>query len=369
MGIGVDKGLLEALYDEALYAGNWRPALEAVATALGSDEVSVVTIQRDKPNSFFSTGRLLSPEACERYARDFHAIDPKLAVLAGRPPGFVFNDISHFDDAFVARNTFYQEYSRSIGTRHTLDTRLETDRGSLYFAAMRRASRGYFQPATARKFQAIASHVGRVWTLTSRTAAAELRADHAAAALDSLGFGLVAFDPAGTVRMMNAFVRSMLDEGDIQWRQGRLVIRHTSANRDFQNALERACAEGASFGAQTARIPRAMGGCWVVTVTALPAHSSFAAAARGALAIFCDPDERVQVRRDDLIRLFGLTPAEAELCLAVGMGQTLDEFATARGVRRSTARSQLEAILSKTGLHRQVDLARMIANLPGARLA
>jgi DNA-binding CsgD family transcriptional regulator len=48
---------------------------------------------------------------------------------------------------------------------------------------------------------------------------------------------------------------------------------------------------------------------------------------------------------------------------------TIDEVAQAKGVRRSTARSQLEAILSKTGLHRQLDLARMIAGLPGARLA
>lgn len=370
MGLALDEALMEALYDQALYEGDWRPALEAVARTLGCDEVSVVTVEQDQPATFFNTGRLLSPESCAWYERDFHAIDPKLSVLAHGRPGLVFNDAAHFDDAFVARNPFYQEYSRAVGTRHTLDTRLETLDSVLYFAAMRRASRGRFQPATETTFQAIARHIGRVGALRARISAAQLRADQAAAALDSLGFGVAVFDAQGAVRVTNAFVRRIVDEGDLEWRRGRLVARRrASADRDLQALVERACAGEATFGSGAARIPRAEGGFWIVTVTSLPAKSALAVSSQGALAIFCDPEEGGRVRREDLIKLYDLTPAEAELALALASGRTLAEVAEARGVRRSTARSQLEAILSKTGLHRQVDLARLIASLPGACLA
>lgn len=369
MKVRIDDTIVEALYGQALDSGEWRPTLEAVARTLQCDEVSLVIANGDQPDTFFNTGRMLSRESCEQYEREFHAIDPKISVLSPRRPGYVFNDAAHFDNSFVKSNQFYQEYSRPIGVRHTLDTRLQPARGFIYFAGMRTASRGHFQPATERAFEAIARHVARVSALRARISAAQLRAEQALAALDSLAFGVVVFDASGAVRVANAFVRRMMEEGDLQWRQARLIARHRPADRAFQELVGEACAGEVTSGSRTARIPRSRGGCWTVTITALPAHTPLSVVQQGALAIFCDPNEGAKVRAQDLIKLYDLTPAEAELALALGGGQTLDEAAQNRGVRRSTVRSQLEAILSKTGLHRQLDLARLIAGLPGARLA
>jgi hypothetical protein len=62
--------------------------------------------------------------------------------------------------------------------------------------------------------------------------------------------------------------------------------------------------------------------------------------------------------------LFDLTAVKADLMVRLVGGDTLSEASDARRVLVSTSRSQLNAVLSKTGLRRQGELLAMIARLP-----
>jgi DNA-binding CsgD family transcriptional regulator len=61
--------------------------------------------------------------------------------------------------------------------------------------------------------------------------------------------------------------------------------------------------------------------------------------------------------------LFDLTPAEARVAREIGEGRTVDTIATMFGLSRETVRSQLKAVLGKTGLGRQADLAALLAGV------
>jgi DNA-binding CsgD family transcriptional regulator len=67
------------------------------------------------------------------------------------------------------------------------------------------------------------------------------------------------------------------------------------------------------------------------------------------------------------VDLFGLTPAEACLAVALAGGKRLEDVAEERGVRMPTLRTQLPAVLDKTGTRRQADLMRLIVGLPAVR--
>jgi DNA-binding NarL/FixJ family response regulator len=69
----------------------------------------------------------------------------------------------------------------------------------------------------------------------------------------------------------------------------------------------------------------------------------------------------VRLNPSELASLYGLTKAEAELAIALGNGETVSGFAARRGVKSSTAKTQLLAVLGKTGFHRQADLTRALA--------
>jgi DNA-binding CsgD family transcriptional regulator len=65
----------------------------------------------------------------------------------------------------------------------------------------------------------------------------------------------------------------------------------------------------------------------------------------------------------DFAALFGLTPAETELALALAGGQSLTEFATARGVSINTVRTHAARLRSKLNVHSIAEIVRVTLNL------
>jgi DNA-binding CsgD family transcriptional regulator len=64
-----------------------------------------------------------------------------------------------------------------------------------------------------------------------------------------------------------------------------------------------------------------------------------------------------------LRELFNLSPAEAEVAIALGTGAAIDHVARDRGVKRNTLRCQLASIMERTGTHRQGELVALITQI------
>jgi DNA-binding CsgD family transcriptional regulator len=65
-----------------------------------------------------------------------------------------------------------------------------------------------------------------------------------------------------------------------------------------------------------------------------------------------------------LMGLFDLTPAEAKVARGIASGHDLPHLAATLALSRETVRSQLKAVLAKTGTRRQAELGLMLS---GAR--
>jgi DNA-binding CsgD family transcriptional regulator len=89
------------------------------------------------------------------------------------------------------------------------------------------------------------------------------------------------------------------------------------------------------------------------------AHDIFA---QGTSLLVLMPVDRGAVPTAEVIQgLFDLTPAEARVARGIGATQTIDDLAAAMNVSRETIRTQLKAVLGKTGLSRQQDLVGLLA--------
>lgn len=365
----VQDKLIQALYDTALHEGDWRPALHLSADSLGCAEICFSAFSGGAAATYETTRRVLGEEAWDRYDRYYGALDPKIGLISRRGDGFVFNDSDHFDDGFVARDPFYQEFTRWAGLRHTLDMTMgAASERPAFLAAMRTPAQGPFQPASEQAFRTIAGHIGRVHQLRSRIEGLEALSRHAEAALDGLAFALAVLDERGRAILANRRAQRLTTEGGpLQWRDGKLAARAPSADRQLQAMIERA-QTGAELAAASMRITRPDEGDWIVWVMRLPPTSTLAQGVPAVLVLVGDSTLKGRVRREDLVSLYGLTPAEADLAVALAAGRTLREAAQARDVSYWTVRGQLAALLEKTGLHRQADLALLIAGLPGAIL-
>ena len=63
---------------------------------------------------------------------------------------------------------------------------------------------------------------------------------------------------------------------------------------------------------------------------------------------------------DHLVNKHGLTPAEARFAVFLAEGKDLEEISSDLRITRQTAKTYCKRVLSKTGLHRQAELVRMI---------
>ncbi len=67
-----------------------------------------------------------------------------------------------------------------------------------------------------------------------------------------------------------------------------------------------------------------------------------------------------------LAAAYGLTRAEAGVALAVVEAGGLARAASRLGISRSTARTHLQHVFQKTGVHRQAELVRLLLTLSPA---
>lgn len=72
--------------------------------------------------------------------------------------------------------------------------------------------------------------------------------------------------------------------------------------------------------------------------------------------------EDAAAKAERLRQAHGLTAAEAQLALHIAGGGSVRSHAAARGLSRTTVRNQLQSVFDKTGVHRQPELVRMLAD-------
>jgi len=184
--------------------------------------------------------------------------------------------------------------------------------------------------------------------------------------IDRIGIGVVLVDPKGMVMATNEVGQEILAAGDgLMVTNGRLTARDAATARSLESFV-RAGAEAQTDPVQTHGQPLAVSredASAPLTVIVHPGPSVQPVNAplrRSAIVVMRDPERRASVSAHVVGQLFGLTPAEATLATLLAQGADLDEAATELGIRRNTARSQLQSIFMKTNAKRQSELVRMI---------
>jgi DNA-binding CsgD family transcriptional regulator len=184
--------------------------------------------------------------------------------------------------------------------------------------------------------------------------------------IDRIGIGVALVDPKGMVIATNEVGQEILAAGDgLVVNNGRLTGRDPAMARALESFI-RAGAEAQTEPVHVHGQPLAVardGDPAPLTVIVHPGPSVQPVNAplrRSAIVIMRDPERRASVSAHVVGQLFGLTPAEATLATLLAQGADLDEAATELGIRRNTARSQLQSIFMKTNAKRQSELVRMI---------
>jgi DNA-binding CsgD family transcriptional regulator/PAS domain-containing protein len=372
---------------DALQPELWGVFLRGLAQASGVEKGALIAhdLAANEHRILASSGDETA-ESVSTYESHYWQFDEWTTRLArhGRFDRF-FRGEEIWPNESMLGSVFYNEFLKPFDTRQmvcfaTFDSAGVADGLSLY----RSPREDDFSAETLAMLALLVPHLETALLTRRRLAALESRVSDLESALDRVSSALVLLDGKGRCILANRAARAILDQ-----RSGLFLERSTLAARGAGESARLRAAIAVAIATGEGKSTRAAGAVTVSRPGRRPLHAVVAPfrpqaidssgdssgqslggphaglAARNAAAIVFlhDPEQRAALPSETLRMLFGLTPAEARLALAMLDGQSLAEAAELHRVGRETVRSQAKAILEKTGTRRQSELVRLLAGL------
>ncbi len=266
------------------------------------------------------------------------------------------------------RSTYYNEWMRPQGFRHTLGSTLLCERGILAnITLMRAPDRKPFSPAEVRRFEALNRHMTRALQMSAQLESSDAGTT-STALIDALPQALAVVDAQRRVLHANAPMQALLRRKQgLALRDGRLEAAQAPSLQAFLKYFAEAFGLG-SPGANLApppplRLPDAGSAGMRLTVMPLVGRLGRTLIA-GPTALLMVAEEGVPpgLNLAALCSLHGYTPAEGRLAELLARGHDLKDAAQQLGVTYGTARVYLKAVFEKTRVHSQ---AQLVARLLG----
>lgn len=322
-----------------------------------------------------STGRLVdyfgksNVEITKEYLDHFMPRNPRLHFGMQPTAGKILHDNQFISDREMDRHEFYQVFLRPFDLRYFLCVNAyQTDSHVCAFTVQRNGNKGpvstddlamlhSLRPALSRSAEIHVTHGRRL----ARQAGLE-------AALHCMTDGVILIDSGGSVVDMNdAATEITRREDGISIFRGQVVLSQAHANSKLRKLLGDLIRAGVA-----ADVPASMA---VQRRSQLPPYHLRAHwlgreartwTGRPVIALFAhDPCHKAAMDAGLLGEAFGLSPAEANLAIAIEAGVTVEAYARTGGVSVATIRTQLQKAMQKLGVQRQLDLARSISAFRG----
>lgn len=258
----------------------------------------------------------------------------------------------------VRRNDFYRDFASSRGLTHLTAWHLDLSARSVAFASNRSEGVGVMTPAERAALEQLVTPASTAALVSSHIAGARdsafheaLSASGAAAIILGTGCSVLATTPAAEQMFVSGF----------ETKAGQLVAPHCSPTDAIRTL----------YAATTGRgdlEPRRLAPFTIITsaekILCLPLLLKGAGcdvfSGAKALLIMRSLKLTEAPDRDHLVRLFGLTPSQADVASRLATGQNVAEIAAIRRVSNDTIRVMLKAAFAKVGARSQAELVAIV---------
>ena len=187
---------------------------------------------------------------------------------------------------------------------------------------------------------------------------------HAAAALEMINAAVLVLSEQKRLKFANPAGKLLLQSGDslLLDANGICRARTSEENRVFCQTISQALSSNEQGVHWLTFMPDDFGRCrsWVVMPRLTPENET------SVVMLSSDIDAPSELSVEALQSLFGLTPAEAQLTLALSRGERIQTAASISGLTVSSARTYLKRVFVKTGVDRQSDLVKKVLSSPAA---
>ncbi len=318
-----------------------------------------------------ATGQVIDSQVSEELqAKDNEAfiayyakIDPRRAEVMKRPPDTVARCHEFFDDAYVSRSEYYQDFFIPAGLRWCIGVHMDGGDGtSTLLANFRPVGAPPYEDWTAHTLRRLVPHLKRAAYLKTRIELQSQQSLDAATILRSLPIAALLMDDRGRLLESNLASGEVLRDLGTSFSHAVVRLAHPQSDAAWRETTQRVVR---TKRAAEARLRGNAVGSWKAHF--LPcgvlSRTRDAAERRLLLVVFELAHRSVQARAEELRPRFGLTGAETEVLALLLQGMAPKHIAARRGVSVATVRSQMSAIFGKTSCSSQRELIAALGML------
>lgn len=377
--------LIGRIYDASLDARIWGEVATEVAEIQGAPKALLFSPLTPPAQGGFVYPVGISESALQQWADCY--VQHDVWSQAGMAKGLIVEGKVVLDEELVPQ----EEFLRSVMYREFLSKQdiARVCTGIVYGMASQEpampppAVMAVYRGLNARAFgererrthTLIIPHLSRALGIMYRLRDAELRVAATLAALDRLASGVLLIGEGREVCFANRAAQTLLGAGDgLRLRAdglGRSWLHAASpdAQRAVDAALDACLAPDkldVPHFSQALTMRRTSGRPgYTLQMSALPRVNEFGTGPQSpqAIVFLSDPARSLQVDEALLRKLYGLTPAECRLAVALCPGETVASVSAQFGVSVNAARCQLQSIFDKTGTRRQAQLVKLMLSL------
>jgi len=373
-----NSDFLDLIYDAALDPAQWIPVIERFADMIGGAGGWLSQLSMVDGSGADEADPLVrcDPHFAALYIEHFalrnplsNVDDPDGYLRCWTPKILTDEDWIAKDD--LIKTEYYNDFLRPQDVHSSLMVRLAKQGEEIATLNIGRPERrGQFDADALEIAAWHHPHLIRAFELGRKFATTRRLSGDMASVLDHSPHGVFLLDAAGRIRHANRMGEALLAEsGGLTAIGGRLSTSSAELARQLHRLIcaagapDRESRTGASMAVSTPsrRLP--------LSVTVAPVRPGrFAPFHSGPSVVVCvtDLEAGVSLPEQKLRELFGLTPAEARVALALFDGLGPADAAAHLGVSFHTVRNQLVRVFEKTGTNRQTDLVRLMMRAVGS---
>ncbi len=354
---------------------SWKRTAETIAGAYGLFAVQIIGVDKSDGRLMFSwtSSRASGPNELS-YITEYHGENPRIAPALQLQGDAWIRDHDLFDDSFVARSRFFQDFAIPFGYRFLSGTKLVDDaRQVVLFGAISSAEAGPLSDETMASLTRLRRHLCEAMDIHLMLGERHEQTLGGTALLEALPWAVLLIDETRRIAWSNERAGALrstcrlgdIDSGHFSLADPRDDNRLTAEINDSMRSAATGQGDGPRRFALRIGEPDTGSDALVLGLLLRPEETMKAFGHSPRLMLIVHPLRSTAAPDPFLVgQVFGLSPAESIVAVRLATGESPEAISRDRGVSIFTIRSQIRMILDKVSVSRQVDLAGILARLP-----
>jgi DNA-binding NarL/FixJ family response regulator len=370
--------VVEAIYDCALDPTRWSNAISLLSELLQSQRCGLgVHNHVNHRDDLASQLGIENDDYWRQHEETYSRLSPLFVPMLMLPVGAVATQAMLVNDDEFFDSRYYREWVKPQGLHDVVGVKvLHTEQRQGFLMANRFVSQPRYGEREVRLLTLLSPHVCRAVAISDVLNLKTIRSEALEAALNALSSAVYLTDRYARVVFMNRVAeRQVKTSNALRVENNRLSAIDRAARAALAKAIDEASVEEAETSASgfTLALPEAEQAGLVATILPLTRgeRRNMCGAFAATAAIFVqDPFVVPPFPGEAFAKLYGLTPSELRVLLAMAPGLGVKEAAEVLGIGETTAKTHLQHVYGKTGTSKQTELMHLfMSSTPPVRAA